>query len=122
MNFVFKKHTLTFEVLIYLLGIKLFNMSNKINIELLEAFLVPIVEPLIKAKVEDTTKKIVDLIELRMKPEQPLGVKSIAKMLEYSVSHIYKLVSDDAIPHHKISGGKLLFYVSEINQWIRTKN
>lgn len=97
-------------------------MINKINIELLEAFLVPIVEPLIKAKVEEAIKNTADQIQLSMKPEQPMGVKSIAKMLEYSVSHIYKLVSDDAIPHHKISGGKLLFYVSEINQWVRKKN
>lgn len=96
-------------------------MSNKLNIELLEAFFMPIVEPLINAKVEEAIKKTADQIELRMKPEQPLGVKSIANMLEYSVSHIYKLVSDDAIPHHKISGGKLLFYVSELNEWIRNK-
>ena len=72
MYFVFKKYNLTFEVRIYFLTIKLFTMSTKINIELLEAFFMPIVEPLINAKVEDTTKKIVDLIELRMKPEQPL--------------------------------------------------
>lgn len=97
-------------------------MNGKINIELLEAFFMPLVEPLIKAKVEEAIKKTADQIQLSMKPEQPIGVKSIAKMLEYSVSHIYKLVSDDAIPHHKISGGKLLFYVSEINQWIKTKN
>ena len=79
-------------------------MNSKVNTELLEAFFMPIVEPLIKSEVEEAIKKSVDQIELRMRPEQPLGVKSIAN-----------------IPHHKISGGKLLFYVSEINEWIRSK-
>lgn len=96
-------------------------MNSKVNTELLEAFFMPIVEPLIKSEVEEAIKKSVDQIELRMRPEQPLGVKSIANMLEYSTSHIYKLVSENVIPHHKISGGKLLFYVSEINEWIRSK-
>ncbi len=51
--------------------------------------------------------------------EQPIGIKETAVFTGYSVSTIYKLTSKGEIPHHKLSPKKLVFYKSELNEWIQ---
>jgi excisionase family DNA binding protein len=47
------------------------------------------------------------------------GVDLVKELTGYSNSTIYKLVMENRIPVHRIPGGKkLLFYESEIIEWI----
>lgn len=56
-------------------------------------------------------------------PAQPLfekeimRVKQVSELLEYSIWHVYRLVSQNKIPFHK--KGKTLFFMrSEILDWV----
>lgn len=51
--------------------------------------------------------------------EQPIGIKEVAVFTEYSISTLYKLTSKGLIPHHKLSPKKLIFYKSELSEWIQ---
>ena len=42
----------------------------------------------------------------------------VAKLLSISRGRVYTLVSKNAIPYYKPSGGRLLFDREEIAQWI----
>lgn len=51
------------------------------------------------------------------------GVDLVRSITGYSKSTIYKLVEQNRIPVHRIPGGaKLLFYESEILDWIASGN
>jgi excisionase family DNA binding protein len=51
------------------------------------------------------------------------GVDLVTSLTGYSKSTIYKLVMNNRIPVHRIPGGaKLLFYETEILDWIKSGN
>lgn len=51
------------------------------------------------------------------------GIDLVASLTGYKKSTIYKLVMNQRIPVHRIPGGsKLLFYESEILNWIDSGN
>lgn len=47
-----------------------------------------------------------------------MDIKGVSKYTTLSKSTIYKKMSEDQIPHHKI-GSRTLFIVDEIDDWIR---
>ena len=52
---------------------------------------------------------------------KPLTLKEVAKFLNLSQSHLYKLTSECKIPHFKPSGKKIYFDKSELIQWLKRK-
>ena len=51
----------------------------------------------------------------------PLTLMEVAKFLDLSRSHLYKLTSERKIPHFKPSGKKIYFDKSELVQWLKRK-
>lgn len=52
-----------------------------------------------------------------------LNLNEACSYLELSSSHLYKLTSDDAIPHYKPNGKKIYFLRLELDQWLlRNRN
>lgn len=47
-----------------------------------------------------------------------MDIKGVSKYTTLSKSTIYKKMSEDKIPHHKI-GSRTLFMIDEIDDWIR---
>lgn len=84
------------------------------NMDLLLAFF----EPFIESKVQEKVNQKLAALKLRTEPERPIMVKDVAKMLGYSVSHIYTMCRKGELPYFR-KGRWLYFYVSEINKWIR---
>ena len=96
-------------------------MENKLNMDLLDAFLEPYIDNLVDESVKRYFKKYTEELDLKSKPEKPVSLKEIAKTLDYSISHLYKMSSKDEIPYHKLPSGKLAFYWSEVNEWVRNR-
>jgi excisionase family DNA binding protein len=46
-----------------------------------------------------------------------LDIKGLSEYIHLSKSTIYKMVSNNSIPHHKIST-RTLFDTEQINQWV----
>lgn len=68
----------------------------------------------------------VEALEARLKTlttsnevEQPIDLKEAAKFIKKKPQTIYGLVSARKIPHNK-TGKNLLFYRSELSEWIKT--
>ncbi len=74
-------------------------------------------EPMITKMVEDIVSEKLAKIRLKTEPERPILIDEVARMLGYSVSHIYTLCRTKKIPHIK-KGRWLHFYVSELNKWL----
>jgi excisionase family DNA binding protein len=50
--------------------------------------------------------------------KEVMNVKQLCDYLELSISHIYKLTSNQEIPHYKRGGKKLYFNKYEIDKWV----
>lgn len=50
--------------------------------------------------------------------EEIMNVKQLCNYSELSKSHIYKLTSNQEIPHYKRGGKKLYFNKYEIDKWV----
>lgn len=90
------------------------NINNVSNPELLKAFL----EPLVREMVDERVNERLSNFSVKTEPERPILIEEAARMLGYSVSHIYTLCRTKKIPHVK-KGRWLHFYVSELNEWLR---
>lgn len=54
------------------------------------------------------------------KTEDRLNVYQAAEYLDYAPSYIYKLTSQNKIPHHKPpEGRKITFYKEELDEWLK---
>ena len=47
-----------------------------------------------------------------------LSVREAAEYMGYSVGYIYKLVSANVLPHYTPNGGRIMFKVKELDEWI----
>jgi excisionase family DNA binding protein len=90
------------------------------NSELLKAFLDPLIKEMVERTVEDVLSERLSAIKLKSEPERPILIDEAAEMLGYSRSHLYTLCRNKKIPFVK-KGRWLYFYVSELNQWLRSK-
>ena len=89
------------------------NKGNSDNSELLKAYFEPLIRELVDEKVNERLAQI----RLKTEPERPILIEEAAKMLGYSVSHIYTLCKQNKIPFVK-KGRWLHFYVSKLNEWL----
>ena len=55
---------------------------------------------------------------MRIETKNILDIKGVSEYTTLSKSTIYKKMSNNQIPHHKISG-RTLFMTEEIDEWIR---
>lgn len=55
---------------------------------------------------------------MKIEKQNIMDIKGVSKYTTLSKSTIYKKMSKDQIPHHKI-GSRTLFMVDEIDDWIR---
>jgi len=55
---------------------------------------------------------------MRIETKNILDIKGVSEYTTLSKSTIYKKMSENKIPHHKISG-RTLFMSDEIDEWIR---
>lgn len=55
---------------------------------------------------------------MKIEKQNIMDIKGVSKYTTLSKSTIYKKMSEDQIPHHKI-GSRTLFMVDEIDDWIR---
>jgi excisionase family DNA binding protein len=90
------------------------------NPELLKAFFEPIINDMVEARVKVAIEKKLAAIKLSNEPERPILIDEAAEMLGYSRSHMYTLCRNDSIPHTK-RGRWLYFYVSELNDWLKSR-
>ena len=85
-------------------------------------------ETLVLLRTEELKTLIIDSVnlclrynktstELQQKEEELLTIKEAANFLKYSVPSIYRLVSENKIPHFK-KGSKLLFKKDELTAWL----
>jgi hypothetical protein len=56
--------------------------------------------------------------DLPLPVEAPVNVDGARRLTGYSISRLYTLCHQNKIPHHK-SGGKLLFFPTELVEFIR---
>lgn len=66
------------------------------------------------ASLEATVKQS----DLNLPVEAPVNIHGAARITGYSISRLYTLCHQNKIPHHK-SGGKLLFFPTELIEFIR---
>ena len=52
--------------------------------------------------------------------ETMLTINEVAGLTQLSISHIYHLVNDKAIPHYKL-GSAVRFKKTEIAEWLQSK-
>ena len=52
---------------------------------------------------------------------KPMSIQQAADYIGYSVHTLYQMVRKKQIPHHKPRGGKIFFFPSELDEWIRSK-
>ena len=52
--------------------------------------------------------------------ETMLTINEVAGLTQLSISHIYHLVKDKAIPHYKL-GSAVMFKKTEIAEWLQSK-
>lgn len=90
---------------------------SKINPELLEVALRPLVEKIVEEKVETFKKDFLEKHAIFQKTEEPVTVKQMSVILGISVSHLYKKCRNKEMPH-KNKFGRLYFYLSEIKEWM----
>jgi len=55
---------------------------------------------------------------MRIETKNILDIKGVSEYTTLSKSTIYKKMSENQIPHHKISG-RTLFMIDEIDDWVR---
>jgi len=55
---------------------------------------------------------------MRIEAKNILDIKGVSEYTTLSKSTIYKKMSENQIPHHKING-RTLFMTDEIDEWIR---
>ncbi len=48
-------------------------------------------------------------------------VREMAKMLGYSEQYMYRLARDGKIPNYRVSNGRILFNLEEVNEWLEGK-
>ncbi len=92
--------------------------NKNLTPDLLEAFLKPIIDEMVEQKVKVLLEEYMQKADLKSKPEKPIKLKEMAEILGWSTSHLYRQTSKNSIPHHKISSGRVVFYQSEINEWV----
>ena len=93
------------------------NIMSLINPELLEVALSPLVEKVVKEKLEAFKKEFIEKYSIAQEAEKPIPVKDMSVILGISVSHLYKKCRNKEMPHHtKFS--RLYFYLSEIKEWM----
>lgn len=63
-----------------------------------------------------------DIHELLKQTEKPMNLTECAAMLGVSENTVKDYIKDYNLPHRKISNKTYMFYVSEINQWLRYFN
>jgi predicted DNA-binding transcriptional regulator AlpA len=90
---------------------------SKINPELLEVALSPLVEKVVEEKLEAFKKDFIENLAISQEAEKPIPVKDMAAILGISVSHLYKKCKSKEMPH-KLKFGRLYFYLSEIKTWM----
>jgi excisionase family DNA binding protein len=95
-------------------------MKQPFNQDLLDALIRPYIENTVNEILPACLKRMLNDIQLNTKPEAPMKVKETAALLGYSTSHLYTLVSKNQIPFHKLASGRVMFYLSELNEHIRT--
>jgi len=97
-------------------------MTTNFHPDVLEALLGPIIERIVEEKIKLILEKFPVYTEtVYTETEKPIKLHDMSDILGYSSSYLYRLTSKGLIPHHKISSGRVIFYQSEVNTWIRTK-
>ncbi len=51
--------------------------------------------------------------------EMPIDIEEVEEITGYKKSYIYRLAAKKTIPVHKMNGGKLRFFKSELIAWIK---
>ena len=105
---------------------KLAQMMSSMSVKPLstEASL-PEVKPEIPKEVKpEIPKEVKSEVIKKEEPEKAkakkiMNVQEVAKYLSYSAPTIYKYVRENTIPSHK-KGKKLLFYQTEIDEWLNS--
>lgn len=92
-------------------------MEKQLNIELLRAFLEPIIRDIIDERINAILKKEISENRVPFGVEKPISVHEISSILGYSKSHIYELCKSKNMPHKK-RGRSYFFYLSEVNSWL----
>ena len=97
-------------------------MKNFINTyndnALLQAYFEPIITKIIHQQVDEIINAKISKIKIETEPERPILIQEAALILNYSISHMYKLCRENKIPHVKM-GRWNHFYVSELNEWLK---
>jgi len=59
---------------------------------------------------------------MEMIQDPPITFEEACNFLHYKKNSLYKLCCRDQIPHYKPNGKILLFYKSELNEWIHGRS
>ena len=79
-----------------------------------------------KDALDELVTKITDLSDkvnnLTSEAEKPVGIKEAAVHLGCSDRQVHRLISmNHDFPAHKSGMGRLYFYKSELNEWVKTR-
>jgi len=50
---------------------------------------------------------------------KPMNIKQASEYTGLSTHTLYKYIGSGKIPHHKPEGGRIFFYASELDAWIK---
>ncbi len=73
-------------------------------------------------KKVDTLRDSIDSLKNNPQPipQKRVNIDVASEVTGYSISTLYRLTHEKAIPHYKTRGGKLHFIVSELNDWLES--
>lgn len=83
---------------------------------LVEKALLNVSEPLIEGVVEKVISR-----KLNNAHEDPLDIEQAALFLKKAKQTIYGYCSKKTIPHHYSGSAKLIFFKSELLEWLKSK-
>jgi excisionase family DNA binding protein len=92
-------------------------MEKQPNIELLRAFLEPIIRDIVDERIESILKRKASENHVQNEVEKPIPARKLAEILGYSTNYIYELCKKENMPHKK-RGRSYLFYLSKVNSWL----
>ena len=74
-------------------------------------------------EVKHLNSLVKDLSAKEIQTEERIDVTKVSETSGYSPNYIYQLVHKNEIPYHKAEHGgrKLIFYRSEIEEWLKGK-
>lgn len=93
-------------------------MEKQPNIDLLRAFLEPIIRDIVDERIKAALYRKTDVHNAQNYVEKPISAVELSKILNYSKSYIYELCNYKNMPHKK-RGRSYFFYLSEVNSWLK---